>query len=169
MARFWKLLVLMCFLIIIDQLVKGWTQTQFQMEGQSITVIDGFFNLTYVQNTGAAFGMGGKADPILRMIMFLAVPTIFSLWVLVMLFKSIKGTFHMSLAYALILAGAVGNLIDRFTLGYVVDMLHFYYRTYHFYVFNIADSCITIAAFILIGDMVWQAKLKHKSSQEQKS
>jgi signal peptidase II len=169
MARFWKLLVLMCFLIIIDQLVKGWTQTQFQMEGQSITVIDGFFNLTYVKNTGAAFGMGGKAEPVLRAIMFLAVPTFFSFWVLFMLFKSIKGTFHMSLAYALILAGAIGNLIDRFYLGYVVDMFHFYFRGYHFYVFNIADSCISIAAGILIGDMIWQARLKNKSSQKHQS
>jgi len=169
MARFWKLLVLMCFLIIIDQLVKGWTQTEFQMEGQSITVIDGFFNLTYVKNTGAAFGMGGQAAPILRMIMFLVVPTIFSFWVLVMLFKSIKGTFHMSLAYALILSGAVGNLIDRYYLGYVVDMFHFYFKGYHFYVFNVADSAITIAAFILIGDMIWQIRLKQKSTQEQNS
>lgn len=169
MARFWKLLVLMCFLIIIDQLVKGWTQTEFQVEGQSITVIDGFFNLTYVKNKGAAFGIGGDSHPVVRAIAFLAVPTIFSLWVLVMLFKSIKGTFHMSLAYALILAGAVGNLIDRFYLGYVVDMFHFYIKSYHFYVFNVADSAITIAAFILIGDMIWQTRLKQKSSQEQNS
>lgn len=165
MARFWKLLVLMCFLIIIDQLVKGWTQSYFVGEGASLTVIDGLFNLTYVKNTGAAFGMGGQAAPFLRAIMFLVVPTVFSFWVLYMLVKSIKGSFHMSLAYALILAGAVGNLIDRFYLGYVVDMFHFYFRTYHFYVFNIADSCISIAAGILIGDMIWQARLKSKSSQ----
>ena len=169
MARFWKLLVMMCFLIIIVQRVKGWTQTQFQIEGQSITVIDGFFNLTYVKNTGAAFGMGGQAAPLLRALMFLVIPTIFSFWVLFMLFKSIKGTFHMSLAYALILAGAVGNLIDRYSLGYVVDMFHFYVRSYHFYVFNVADSCITIAAFILIGDMIWQTRLKNKVPQEHKS
>ena len=161
MARFWKLLVLICFLLIIDQLSKGWTQTRFTHVGESITVIEGFFSLTYVKNTGAAFGMGGEAHPIFRMMMFLAIPTLFSFWVLWMLIKSIKGPAHMSLAYALILAGAVGNLIDRFTLGYVVDMLHFYYDRWDFWVFNIADSCISVAAVLLIADIPLQWKKRH--------
>ncbi len=158
MARFWKLLVLMCFLLIIDQLSKGWTQTHFKYVGDSLTVIDGFFSLTYVKNTGAAFGMGGEAHPIMRMVMFLAIPTFFSFWVLYMLLKSLRGPAYMSLAYALILAGAIGNLIDRYTLGYVVDFLHFYYRGWDFWVFNIADSCISVAAVILLADMPIQWK-----------
>jgi len=166
MARFWKLLVLICFLIIIDQLVKGWTQSHFKFEGDSLAVINGFFSLTYVKNTGAAFGMGGEGHPIFRAIMFLAIPTFFSFWVLYMLVKTIKGTFYMSLAYALILAGAVGNLIDRFTLGYVVDMFHFYWQSWNFWVFNVADSCITVAAFILIGDMLCHYKKNRNKTQE---
>ena len=57
-------------------------------------------------------------------------------------------------AYSLILAGAIGNLIDRFSLGYVVDFLDFYYGNSHFPAFNVADSSITIAAFLLIIDFV---------------
>jgi signal peptidase II len=74
----------------------------------------------------------------------------------------------MSMAYALILAGAIGNLIDRYTLGYVVDFFLFYYRQHDFPAFNVADSCITIAAFLLIGDMLWQLK-KKKDNPEQTS
>lgn len=168
MARFWKLLVLICFLIIIDQLTKGWTQSTFRYEGETIPVIEGFFSLTFVKNPGAAFGMGGQASPLFRQFMFLLVPTLFSGWVAFMLIKTIKGPFHMSMAYALILAGAIGNLIDRYTLGYVVDFFLFYYRQHDFPAFNVADSCITIAAFLLIGDMLWQLK-KKKSNPEQTS
>lgn len=166
MTRFWKLLVMICFLIILDQITKGWTQSYFKYEGATLTVIEGFFQFTYVKNTGAAFGVGRDAAPFFRQIMFLAVPTLFSLWVAFMLIKTIKGPFHMSMAYALILAGAIGNLIDRFTLGYVVDFFLFYYWPgKDFPAFNIADSCITVAAFLLIGDMFWQMRQKKKAEE----
>lgn len=160
MARFWKLLVMICFLIIVDQLTKGWTQSTFRFEGETLKVIDGFFSLTFVKNPGAAFGMGGQASLLVRQLMFLVVPTLFSGWVAFMLVKTIKGPFHLSLAYALILAGAIGNLIDRYTLGYVVDFFLFYFRQYDFPAFNVADSCITIAAGLLIWDMLLQLKKK---------
>lgn len=151
---------MICFLIIIDQLTKGWTQSAFRFEGETLKVIDGFFSLTFVKNPGAAFGMGGQASLLVRQLMFLLVPTLFSLWVAYMLVKTIAGPFHLSMAYALILAGAVGNLIDRYTLGYVVDFFLFYYRQYDFPAFNVADSCITIAAGLLIWDMLLQLKKK---------
>lgn len=166
MARFWKLLVLICFMIIIDQITKGWTQSTFRYEGETIPVIEGFFSFTYVKNPGAAFGMGGQATPFMRQLMFLFVPTLFSGWVAFMLVKTIKGPFHMSLAYALILAGAIGNLIDRYTLGYVVDFFLFYYKKWDFPAFNVADSCITIAAFLLIIDMLIQLKKKKSATPE---
>ena len=160
MARFWKLLVLICFMIILDQLTKGWTQSFFKFQGQTLPVIDGFFSLTYVHNKGAAWGFMNDAPDLHRQIMFLLIPTVFSLWVAWMLITTIKGPFHLSLAYALILAGAVGNLIDRFSLGYVVDFLLFYYKEHDFPAFNVADSCITIAAFLLGWDVIWQYRQK---------
>ncbi len=165
MARFWKLLVMICFLIIIDQITKGMTQSYFRFEGESLPVIDGFFSFTYVKNPGAAFGMGGQASPWLRQLMFLFVPTVFSVWVVYMLVKTIKGPVHMSLAYALIFAGAVGNLIDRYTLGYVVDFFLFYYKEHDFPAFNVADSCITVAAGLLIFDMLLAMKKKSTTDQ----
>jgi len=160
MARFWKLLVLICFLIIVDQLTKGWTQSYFKFQGETMPIIDGFFSFTYVHNKGAAWGFMNDAPDLQRQIMFLFIPTVFSLWVGWMLISTTKGPFHLSLAYALILAGAVGNLIDRFSLGYVVDFILFYYKEHDFPAFNVADSCITIAAFLLGWDIIWQYRQK---------
>lgn len=163
MARFWSLCLLMATLIIIDQLTKGAIQTNL-FYGQTIPVIDGFFSIAYVRNTGAAFGFGAGGPDWFRQVFFLALPVVFCAWIFVLLIKTLKGPFYVSLAYALIIAGAVGNLIDRFSLNYVVDFLMFYWKdeANHFPAFNVADSCITIAAGLLIIDFFVQ--LKHKKA-----
>lgn len=159
MARFWSLSLLMSALIIIDQLTKGAIQQSFTY-GETKVIIDGFFSLAYVKNTGAAFGLGANGHVIFRQVLFLALPVVFCAWVFYMLVKTLKGPFYMSLAYALILAGATGNLIDRFTLGYVVDFLMFYWKdeANHFPAFNVADSCITVAGFLLVLDFILKLK-----------
>lgn len=161
MARFWSLCLLMSFLIILDQLTKGAIQSSFAY-GETKVIIDGFFSLAYVKNTGAAFGFGADGNDIFRKIMFLALPVVFCGWIFYMLVKTLKGPFYMSLAYALILAGATGNLIDRFSMGYVVDFLMFYWKNEanHFPAFNVADSAITVAGFLLVYDFFVQLKLK---------
>jgi signal peptidase II len=161
MARFWTLSLLMAFLIIADQLSKGAIQSSLAYS-ESIPVIKGFFSLAHVHNTGAAFGFMAGSHETIRQILFLALPVIFCGWIFWMLVKSLKGPFYISLAYALIIAGAVGNLIDRFSLGYVVDFLLFYWRdeSNDFPAFNIADSCITVAAGLLIIDFFQQLKAK---------
>lgn len=161
MARFWSLSLLMATLIIVDQLTKGAIQSSFYY-GQTIPVIKGFFSLAYVKNTGAAFGFGQDGPTWFRQIFFLGLPVIFCGWIFYLLVKTLKGPFYLSLAYALIIAGAVGNLIDRFSLGYVVDFLMFYWKdeANHFPAFNVADSCITIAAGLLIIDFFVQHKAK---------
>ena len=161
MARFWALCLMMATLIIVDQLTKGAIQTNL-FYGQSIPVIDGLFSIAYVKNTGAAFGFGAGGPEWFRQVFFLALPVIFCGWIFYLMIKTIKGAFFISLAYALIVAGAVGNLIDRFSLGYVVDFLLFYWKeeANHFPAFNVADSCITIAAGLLIIDFFLQLKAK---------
>lgn len=161
MARFWSLSLLISALIIIDQLTKGAIQSSF-FYGETKPIIDGFFSLAYVKNTGAAFGFGAESHIIFRQLVFLALPVVFCGWIFYTMVKTLKGPFYMSLAYALILAGATGNLIDRFTLGYVVDFLMFYWKNEanHFPAFNVADSCITIAGFLLVIDFFIQLKNK---------
>src|SRR3989344_5585596 len=116
MARFWTLCLLMATLIIVDQLSKGAIQSSL-FYGQTIPVIDGFFSIAYVKNTGAAFGFGADGPTWFRQIFFLGLPVIFCGWIFFLLIKTLKGPFFISLAYALIIAGATGNLIDRFSLG----------------------------------------------------
>lgn len=161
MARFWTLSLIVSFLIISDQLSKGAIQSSLYY-GQTIPVIPGFFSIAYVKNTGAAFGFGAGGPEWFRQIFFLGLPVVFCGWIFYLLVKTLKGPVYVSTAYALIIAGAVGNLIDRFTLGYVVDFLMFYWKdeANHFPAFNIADSCITIAAGLLIIDFFVQHNTK---------
>lgn len=165
MARFWALSLLMAALIIIDQLSKGAIQESLYF-GQTIPVINGFFSIAYVKNTGAAFGFGAAGPEWFRIIFFKGLPIIFCGWIFWLLIKSLKGPAYLSLAYALIIAGATGNLIDRFLMGYVVDFLMFYWKdeANHFPAFNIADSCITIAAGLLIIDFFIQHKAKKEKN-----
>jgi signal peptidase II len=165
MARFWTLCLLISALIIIDQISKAAIQSNLYW-GQSIPVIEGFFSIAYVKNTGAAFGFMADAPLFYRQILFLALPVIFCGWIFYLLIKTLKGPFYISLAYALILAGATGNLIDRFALGYVVDFLLFYWKAEenHFPAFNVADSCITVAAGLLIIDFFEQLKAKKQTT-----
>lgn len=165
MARFWTLSLITAFLIILDQLTKGAIQSTLYY-GQTIPVIQGFFSIAYVKNTGAAFGFGANGPEWFRQIFFLGLPVIFCGYVFYLLIKTLKGPFYISLAYALIIAGAVGNLIDRFVLGFVVDFLMFYWKdeANHFPAFNVADSCITVAAFLLIIEFLIQLKAKKHAS-----
>jgi signal peptidase II len=161
MKRFWALFLLMVVLIVVDQVTKGAIQARF-FYGETYNVIPGFFSLAYVKNTGAAFGFGQGGPEWFRQVFFLGLPVIFCGWVFYMLVKSLKGPLYLSLAYALIIAGATGNLIDRFSLGFVVDMFMFFWQKeeHHFHVFNVADSCVTVAAFLLIFDFFKNQKEK---------
>lgn len=170
MARFWALSLLIAFLIIIDQLTKGAIQSSLAL-GESFPVINGFFSIAHVHNKGAAFGFGADGHPLFRQIFFLILPVIFCFWIFWALIKSLKGPSYVSLAYALIIAGATGNLLDRFTLDYVVDFLMFYWKDErnHFPAFNVADSCITVAAFLLVIDFIQQLRLRMKLQREEKN
>lgn len=167
MKRLMALFFMVIALIAIDQVTKSAIQARF-FYGETYNVIPGFFNLAYVKNTGAAFGFGQGGPEWFRQVFFLALPVVFCGWVAFMLIKSLKGPFYVSLAYALIIAGAVGNLIDRFVLGYVVDMFMFYWlkEEHHFHVFNVADSCITIAAGLLIIEYIQSARTKKLEVKE---
>ncbi len=159
--KLWICSVLITTIIISDQMLKGWIQSNFQV-GQSMEIIKDFFYFTYVQNTGAAFGFGQGSGELVRVLLFLALPVVAVLWVIYLLFKSFEGPFFITIAYALIIAGAVGNLIDRFSLRYVVDMFHFKKINFgsDFAVFNIADSAISVAAGLLIIDVLFSKKDK---------
>ena len=120
MKKLISLIIISLLIIIVDQWSKYVVAGSFYV-GESIPVIDGFFNLTYVRNSGAAFGFGGQFDNWLRYTLFLGIPVIACVWLMVLMYKSVKGPLILSMAYSLILGGAIGNLIDRFRLDFVID------------------------------------------------
>lgn len=149
MNRFFKMLVMISTLIVGDQITKAIIQQKFYL-GESIPIINGIFNFTYVRNPGAAWGMTGHSANFIRIPLLFVLPVIACFWLIYLAWKSRNASLVACLAYSLIFAGAVGNLIDRFTMNYVVDFLDFYLGANHFPAFNVADSSITIGAGLLI-------------------
>jgi signal peptidase II len=118
------------------------------------------FNLTLLHNTGAAFSFLASESGWQRWF-FIALAFFVSLGLGIWLTK-LRDDKWVALAVALILGGAIGNLYDRITLGYVVDFLHFYWGNYHFPAFNIADTAITIGASLMVLDL-FRPKKNHDS------
>jgi signal peptidase II len=148
------------FLIIVIIVVDQWTKKvvvgSFNLY-DSVAVIDGFFNITYVLNPGAAFGFLAKMSDQYRVAFFVGV-TIIAIAIVVYLLIKEKTIVLRRYAYSLIFAGAVGNLIDRITVGKVIDFLDFYVGKYHWPAFNVADISITIGVGLLILDMLLEKK-----------
>lgn len=162
MNRMFKMSVAIVTIIIADQVVKKLVQQNFFL-GETVPVIPGFFHLTYVRNPGAAFGMLAYSPDYIRTPLFFIIPVIACFWMLYLIWSTRKNEkFLQCLAYSLIFAGALGNLIDRFSRNYVVDMFDFFWRSHHFAVFNLADSAISVAAVLLIVvEMFFTKKKNH--------
>lgn len=135
--------------ILADQAAKYLIRVNL-MRYDSIVVIPKLFNLTHVLNPGGAFGFFANGPPEIRKFVFLFLSSLVTLFVL-WFYKRYAETYHfLSLGLALIFGGAVGNLIDRFIYGEVVDFLDFYLGAAHWPAFNIADSAISAGVGILI-------------------
>jgi signal peptidase II len=138
------LLVALC-VILLDQASKEWVRGAFSLH-ESVPLIPGFFSLTYIRNTGAAWGMFSGQNVALSLLAFVML-------VALVLFRRKllpPGTLHRA-ALGLLCGGIVGNLYDRLRLDYVTDYLDFYWREWHFPAFNIADAsiCIGVGIYIL--------------------
>jgi signal peptidase II len=135
--------------VLLDQLTKAWIVSTMNLH-ESFAVIGGFFDITHVRNPGAAFGFLAGASPLFRYSFFLAV-TVAAILLILHYFRTsrIEEPLQVS-ALALILAGAVGNLIDRVRFGEVVDFLDVYVGSHHWPAFNVADSAISVGAAILV-------------------
>ncbi|MFQ5847103.1 MAG: signal peptidase II [Candidatus Methylomirabilales bacterium] len=140
-------------IVVLDQLSKFFVQGMLLL-GQIIPVIPSFFNLTYVLNPGAAFGFLAGAPAAVRNPFFTAISVLAVLFILYYRSQHRHMRLLPSLALACILGGAVGNLIDRLRLGMVVDFLDFYYGTYHWPAFNLADSAITVGVALMFVEIL---------------
>jgi len=144
-----KYLWLTCLVIVLDQLSK-WFMVSWLSLHETFAVVP-FFNLTMAHNPGAAFSFLAHADGWQRWF-FVGLASIISIALLIWL-KNLKPHAKLeAISIAMILGGALGNVVDRFYYGYVIDFLDVYYGTYHWPAFNLADSAICIGAVLLILD-----------------
>jgi signal peptidase II len=128
---------------------------------QTITVIDNFFHLTYISNDGMAFGLNFPGG----IYVFTVASFVLTVVLLVYLWYERKSHLLLRIALALIIAGAIGNFIDRALFKEVVDMFNFEFWGWHFYIFNVADSSVTVGMILyLIYSFFLQPKLDKSKS-----
>lgn len=137
-------------IIILDQVTKFAAKTKLK-PANNVDLVQGYFSLSYVENRGAAFGIFKG-----NMILLIGVTSLVTLFIIfyIIKYKNINKYFRLSLI--LIAAGAIGNLIDRITLGYVVDFFHFYIKDiFDWPVFNIADISVVCGTILLALNIIF--------------
>lgn len=165
MPRYRTLALVSSVILVLDQITKLYVDANFRLH-ESIPVIDGLFNLTYVRNKGAAFGI--FADSAVRIPFFITVSIIAMLGILWYLSRLRNDQRLAVFSLSLVFAGAVGNLIDRIRLGEVIDFLDVYWQTHHWPAFNVADSAITVGVTLLFIDM-WREDRKKSAEDSAKT
>jgi signal peptidase II len=151
MRRSFKIaLPLALVLVVLDQVVKTWIQ-QHMVLYTTKPVIPGFFNIVYVLNRGAAFGFLNRSDIQWQTYFFFAATALAVLIIFHLLRMARDADTLLILSLGSILGGAVGNLIDRVRTGEVVDFLDFYWKSYHWPAFNVADIAIFLGSLGLLA------------------
>ena len=168
MRRSFNLMSIAALIILaLDQITKLWISGSMTV-GQDITVIEGFARLRYTHNSGAAFGLFSDATGILSIISMLVIVGI------LVAFVRLGHPGRLSvLAAGLVVGGALGNLVDRVRLGYVVDFVEVYgahikigNTIYTFPVFNVADSAITVGVILILATLLFTGNKEPSPSAE---
>lgn len=149
MKRYKPYAILIAVLVALDQASKAWIEAKVGLYG-SVRVIPGFFSLSHVRNTGGIFGIFNGTPSLWIRLSLLGLSLTALVLVLVYFFKAGEGHGLLKYSLALVVAGALGNQIDRIARGYVVDFLEMHVRRFYWPTFNVADSCVTIGAILLV-------------------
>jgi len=136
-------------ILLIDQVSKILVKMKLKPV-DNIDLINDFFSLTYVENTGAAFGKFSGYRFLL-----IGVTSCVVMFMLIYLIKNKNINQFLRVGMILVIAGAIGNLIDRIYMGYVVDFIHFYTKSRDLPVFNVADISVVIGTFILATSLLF--------------
>ena len=146
-------IVIAATVVLLDQLVKAMVRSRLGLH-ESLTVIPGFFDLTRVHNTGAAYGFLNGVDFPFKTAL-LACVALAALIGLGIYAASLERRQVLTRAgLTLVIGGAAGNLIDRISAGYVLDFVDMYRGDWHFWAFNVADSAITIGVVLMILELL---------------
>jgi signal peptidase II len=141
------------FIVVFDQITKALIRSRLALH-DSVNVVPGFLDITHVRNTGAAFGILNSVEFQYKagVMVMVAIVALVAVGIYAMTLPREQRIARYGLA--LILGGAVGNLIDRASAGYVVDFVDVYWRGIHFWAFNVADSAITVGVVLMLLDVV---------------
>ncbi len=136
-------------IVLLDQATKLWVVSSLRLH-ESVPLIEGFFDLTYVRNTGAAFSLFAGRSAAFRVPFFVAVSVAAVIGIAVYVHRTPASERLVLAGCAFVLGGALGNLIDRVLSGDVVDFLDLHWRGWHWPAFNVADSFITVGVALLV-------------------
>jgi signal peptidase II len=139
--------------VVLDQIVKAMVRSRLMLH-ESVTVIPGFFDLTRVHNTGAAYGFLNGVDFPFKTALLACVATAALIGLTLYALKLDRSQLLTRAGLTLIIGGAAGNLIDRVAAGYVLDFVDLYRGDWHFWAFNVADSAITIGVALMILELL---------------
>ena len=143
-----KISSLIILLIVLDQISKVLISSNLAL-GESLNLLP-FLNFTLIHNTGIAFSLFDEGGNISRWLLVTVVSAIVAYLLFLMYEKTPKNRLEL-MSLILIISGGLGNLVDRAFLGYVVDFIHVFYQDYSFYVFNLADSYITVGIILYLS------------------
>jgi signal peptidase II len=151
-------------IVLLDQVTKEAIVRTFRL-GEGIPIVPGFLDITFVLNPGSAFSLLATLPESIRVPFFVIVSVAAVVLILVYRTRYLQEDRFASACLALILGGAVGNLIDRIRYGVVVDFIDAHIHQYHWPVFNVADSAISVGVTLLILQMVAEWWKERKSSR----
>ncbi len=155
--------LLAVLVVLLDRWSKRLVAARLSMY-EHIQIIPGLFRITHTENTGAAFSLFADSPSHWKTTMLIAFSLVAMIVVSILLWKQNRPLTMTGIALSLILGGAVGNLWDRIAAGRVVDFLDFYYKQYHWPVFNLADSAIVVGASLLVLEIIFgQSKVTANS------
>ena len=145
--------------VVVDQIVKAAVRSRLELH-ESVTVVPGFFDLTRVHNTGAAYGFLNGVDFPFKaaLLACVAMAALVGLGIYAATLDRRQQLTRLGLT--LVIGGAAGNLIDRVTMGYVLDFFDVYRGNWHFWAFNVADSAITVGVVLMVLELLGLGRIR---------
>jgi signal peptidase II len=160
-SKYAILTVVSIAVLLLDQATKFFIDRTMEIHS-SITVVENFFNITYIRNKGAAFGFLSETSFRLPFFIFISIIAVV---VIIGIFRKLRPEQKLTIvSLSLIFAGALGNLIDRIRLGEVIDFIYVHWYEHYWPAFNVADSAICVGVFLLALDMLLDER-KRKSAK----
>ena len=151
-------------IVLLDQFAKLLVVRSMRL-GQNIPIVPGFFDLTFVLNPGAAFSLFATMPEWVRNPFFILISVAAAVLIVAYRSRYVRENRLASVSLALILGGAIGNLIDRLRYGVVVDFLDAHIYQYHWPIFNVADSAISVGVTLLLLEMLLEWRRERKGSR----